>query len=96
MKRAILFATVLTLSGCYHATVNTGLTPSAQRINKGWASGWIAGLVPPSTVQAQQECPNGVASVETQLSFANQLVAWLTGYIYTPMSIEVVCATEDE
>jgi hypothetical protein len=35
---------------------------------------------------------NGVAKVETQLSFVNQLVNLLTLGIYTPMEIRVVCA----
>lgn len=30
--------------------------------------------------------------VETQLSFPNQLVSFLTGGIYTPMTITVTCA----
>jgi hypothetical protein len=30
--------------------------------------------------------------VETQLSFLNQVIAILTGGIYTPMSIKVTCA----
>ena len=48
--------------------------------------------MPPSTVQTASKCPHGAAKIETQLSFVNQLVAWLTVYIYTPMSIEVTCA----
>ena len=79
-------------AGCYHATIDTGLTPSTQTIEKPWASGWILGLVPPSPVATMSKCPGGVAKVETQLSFVNQLVAWLTAYIYTPMSIKVTCA----
>src|SRR5213594_4763801 len=35
---------------CYHATVDTGLKPSAQVVEKSFAAGWIFGLVPPSTV----------------------------------------------
>ena len=89
-----LSATVLLVAalGCYHATVETGLTPSNQTVEKSFASGWIAGLIPPSTVQTASKCPNGAAKIETQLSFVNQLVAWLTAYIYTPMSIKVTCA----
>jgi len=55
-------------------------------------------LLPPQerptgcTVATASKCPNGVAKVETRLSFVNQLVAWLTGYIYTPMSIKATCA----
>jgi len=79
-------------TGCYHATVETGLTPSAEVIEESFASGWIYGLVPPSTVATQAKCKHGVAKVETQLSFVNQLVSIITLYIYTPMNIKVTCA----
>jgi len=49
-------------------------------------------LVPPSTVETQQKCPKGVSKVETQLSFPNMLVSFLTLSIYTPMDIKVTCA----
>ena len=79
-------------NACYHATIDTGVAPSTQTIEKGWASGWIYGLVPPSPVETAQKCRNGVAKVDTQLSFANQLVSFLTLGIYTPMEIKVTCA----
>jgi hypothetical protein len=79
-------------SACYHATIDTGLVPSTQTIEKPWASGWIYGLVPPSPIETAQKCPNGVAKIDTQLSFANQLVDFLTLGIYTPMDIKVTCA----
>src|SRR6266699_794687 len=43
-----LSATVLLVAalGCYHATVETGLTPSNQTVEKSFASGWIAALSP--------------------------------------------------
>ena len=77
---------------CYHATVDTGLKPSAQVVEKSFAAGWIFGLVPPSTVATASQCPHGAAKIETQLSFVNQLVAFLTLDIFTPMSIKVTCA----
>lgn len=80
------------LGGCYHATIETGLPPSPQVIDQGFASGWIYGLVPPKTVTAASKCPSGVAKVETELSFVNQLVSFLTLGIYTPMHIRVTCA----
>lgn len=85
-------ALLVTFAGCYHARVETGLTPSAQVIDRSFAASWIHGLVPPSTVAAGQLCSNGVAVVETQLSFVNQLVGFLTLGIYTPMRIRVTCA----
>lgn len=80
------------LSGCYHATIETGAPASAEVISKSFASGWIYGLVPPATVETATKCPNGVSKVETKLSFLNQLVSGLTLGIYTPMSIKVTCA----
>jgi len=86
----VLVAVVL--SSCYHAVINTGLAPSGQTITNKWATGWLAGLVPPQVVETASQCPNGAARVETQLSFLNQLAAAVTFGIYTPMTIEVQCA----
>ena len=86
------FAASALLPACYHATVETGAAPSATVVEESFASSWVYGLVPPKTVEAASKCPNGVARVETQLSFVNQLVGALTFGIYTPMSIKVTCA----
>ncbi len=97
IRRTLLLAvTSLTFTACYHATVETGLAPGMQTLEDKWATGWIYGLVPPSTVDTMERCPAGVARVETQLSFANQLVSFLTIGIYTPMEIVVTCADNRE
>jgi hypothetical protein len=85
---------LLTLSACYHATIETGLTPSTQTIEDKWADSWIAGLVPPATVETMERCPAGVARVETQQGFLNQVVGFFTLGIYTPMEIVVTCADD--
>lgn len=90
---ALLLAAALFLSGCYHATVVTNATPSSQTIENPWAHSFIAGLIPPSTVETAQRCPNGVARVETRLSFLNMVATLITFNIYSPMSIHVTCAT---
>lgn len=92
-RSVMLVALVVAMSGCYHARITTGLTPSTQVIDKPFATGWIYGLVPPSPVNAAEECTNGVAIVETELSFVNQLVSAITFGIFTPMHIKVTCAT---
>jgi Bor protein len=91
--RGLCAASLIVLGACYHATVETGATPSTVIIDKSFASSWIYGLVPPSTVSTTSKCPNGVAKVETQHTFLNQLVGFLTAGIYTPMQIKVTCAT---
>ncbi len=90
-----LLVAVVVLSGCYHATIETGLPPGTQRLEKPWASSWVYGLVPPETVETSSRCPNGVGRVETQQSFLNGLVGALTLGIYTPMTIVVTCAGPD-
>jgi hypothetical protein len=94
MFRPIVVAVscLIASAGCYHATIETGATPSTETIEQGFASSWVYGLVPPSTVATAAKCTHGVAKVETQLSFVNGLVGVLTLGIYTPMSIKVTCA----
>ena len=90
--RTVAVVTALLLAGCYHATIETGRTPSTVTVEDEWADSWVYGLVPPDTINTAQRCASGVARVETQLSFLNQLVGFLTLGIYTPMSIKVTCA----
>ena len=92
LLKVSLVGLLVAASACYHATVETGLAPSNQVIEKSFASAWINGLVPPSTIGTASKCPHGVAKVETQLSFVNLLVAAITFSIYTPMNIKVTCA----
>lgn len=92
-RTAILVPFLLAASaGCYHATVDTGRPPGGQTIEKPWAHSFIAGLVPPSAVETASRCPNGVARVDTQLSFLNMLANLVTLGIYSPMTITVQCA----
>jgi hypothetical protein len=97
MKRTFaVFALLIASSACYHATINTGLQPSPQTIERPWAHAWLWGLVPPSTVEAMETCATGVARVETQHSVVNQLASFLTWGIYSPISIKVTCATGND
>lgn len=90
---AALLAVLLVTTGCYHAVIETGKSPAPQSVERPWAPSFIGGLVPPPVVETAARCPNGVSRVETQLSFLNMLVGFLTGGIFTPMSIRATCAT---
>ncbi len=94
LRVLFMISWALAMMGCYAASIDTGRPPSTKKIEKKWASCWIYGLVPPATINTAADCPNGVAKVETQLSFLNQLVSGLTFGIYTPMQIVVTCAEE--
>ena len=88
---AVLAAFALT--GCYHAVIETGRPAGSEVITQKWANSFIYGLVPPAMVNTASRCPNGVAKVETQHSFLNGLVAAITWGIYTPIQIDVTCAS---
>jgi hypothetical protein len=92
-----VFAAAVLFGGCYHATVNTGVSPGSTQVTEEWAKSFVYGLVPPPTVDAVAACASaGVARVETQHSFLNGLVAGLTFGIFTPMTITVTCGAEDQ
>jgi len=86
-------ALLVSTAACFHATIDTGLAPSTTVIEKPFASGWLWGLVGPDVVETKAKCgSHGVSKVETQHSFVNMLVSFITFDIYTPISITVTCA----
>jgi Bor protein len=96
MRRAILAcaALLVSASGCYRITVNTGAPPAAaDSIVRPWNNSFVYGLVPPAPVSTADKCTNGVAQVTTQRSFLNGLVGAITWGIYTPLEIRATCAS---
>ncbi|MGI8510036.1 MAG: Bor/Iss family lipoprotein [Gemmatimonadaceae bacterium] len=53
-------------------------------IDKQWAHSFIDGLVPPDVISTASKCPHGVARVETQHSFLNEVAATGTMAAGTP------------
>jgi len=93
IRRASIVVAAVLLSGCYHAVIETGRPAGSDLITNKWAHSFIYGLVPPQVVNTAARCPSGVAKVETQHSFLNGLAAAVTFGIYTPIQIDVTCAT---
>lgn len=93
VSKLIVFAVLLALPACYHATIQTGLPAGTGVVRQDWAAGWLWGLVPPKPVSTLAQCPSGVSKVETQHSFLNMVVQGLTGGIFVPMSIRATCAS---
>src|SRR5690606_41515981 len=77
--------------GCWQYRVRTRKSPVKTFIRRR-AHYLLGGHYPPARAYTGTSCPNGIVRVETKLSALNLLVGWMTGYIYTPMSIEVWCA----
>lgn len=82
----------LALTACYHQVVDTGLPAGTTKIDKPWTATWIFGLVPATPIDVRSQCRNGVAIVDTQMTFLNGLVGVLTLGIYTPLSVSVTCS----
>lgn len=82
-----------TTTACYHAVVDTGRPAAPQVIDRPWAMSFVAGLVPPPIVETASQCPSGVAKVETEHSFLNMLVSFVTFSIVSPMHVRVTCAS---
>jgi hypothetical protein len=83
----------LSSAACFHQVVNTGLPAGTSTVQRPWTSTFIFGLVPAKDINVMKECPNGVAVVETQQSFANGLVGLVTLGIYTPQDVRITCAS---
>jgi hypothetical protein len=94
MSRILIgISLIILLSGCYHARITiSDSRPSVVVLDDPWADAWVYGLVPPDEIDATDKCESGVATVETRLSFLNQLVGGLTLGIYTPMHVRITCA----
>ncbi len=92
LSALVAAASVFALAGCYHAVIDTGRAPAGEPNVTPWAHGFIFGLVPPSITETVKKCPSGVAKVETQQSFVNGLASFVTGGLYSPMTISYTCA----
>ncbi|HEX6316537.1 MAG TPA: Bor family protein [Gemmatimonadaceae bacterium] len=90
---SIAVAFGLVLSGCFHQVVQTGRTPGPTVVKKPWTATWLWGIVPAKPIDVTQDCPGGIATVETKQTFMNGLVGALTIGIFTPRDVTVTCAT---
>lgn len=83
MRRLLAWlATATLLAGCYRLSVTYGPQPaaaSATVVEFPWQHSWVFGLVPPPEINVGQQCPAGVARVQTGVSFLNGLASALVG-----------------
>lgn len=95
MSRRYPFLLALILlagTACFHQTVRSGLTPGTTVVEDEFVATWLWGIVPAEPIDVRQQCPSGVAIVETQQSFMNGLVSVFTLGIYSPQRLRVTCA----
>jgi len=95
-KSLLLAVASVALTACYHVSVvynppGPAQASSGATVDKPWSHGFVYGLVPPAEVNTKEQCPRGVAKVETEMSFVNGLAAALTWQLYTPQHVTVTC-----
>jgi hypothetical protein len=95
MKTLMIMLTVaLTTSACATHNIHyknptvaqAGETKSAKQ------SFFLWGLVGGKEIDLQQLCPSGVAGIDSKSSGGDAVMTWLTGGLYSPMSVDVHCA----
>lgn len=94
MRRFIALAALMMASstGCYKNTYTTG-QPVGGSTHTVKASFFIAGLVGDATVDLDQLCPGGVAWFQNRMDPVDAILNVVTCSIYSPLTIEVRCAS---
>ena len=93
VKGVCLAAAAIMLSGCFHQVVQTGLPAGTTVVDKEFVATWLWGIIPATDLDVRQQCPSGVATIETETSFMNGLVGAITLGIYTPQHVKVTCSS---
>ena len=96
MKQALLLCTLLAalaaLSGCYKTNFIHGDRPITAPLSVS-QSFYLFGLIGPDMpTRADRLCPAGVARIQTQASFVDSLISFVTLGIYSPRTVQVFCA----
>ncbi len=83
----------LALAGCFHVRYVTDVAPAPSASSERWHHDFVFGLVEASDpVPLDAICPAGYAVVESEMTFVNGLVQLVTGALYDPQSVTVICS----
>jgi hypothetical protein len=96
MKRVILMAALLALTGCFKTHVRSG-SPAGQtpiEYDNRWHNGLIYGIAELSgPYDLQKVCPQGWSEIYTETDFLAGFVSAITLQIYTPQRVTIRCAS---
>lgn len=104
MRRAVLLLAAIALSGCYTIRYERrGVPPEPGAPREVWNHAALGGAVPASRpVDLARACPDGIASVENEVTAGNALGQLLTSFgallllhapAWEPTTVRVVCAS---
>ncbi|HEY9229232.1 MAG TPA: hypothetical protein VIP11_21450 [Gemmatimonadaceae bacterium] len=89
---AVLAFLAVSSMACYRQVVTTGRPAGAKVIDEPWLNSWFWGLVAPAPVDTRAECPSGVATVVTEVSWQNGIATLVTLGVYAPQHVTITCA----
>lgn len=91
----VVLGLALAATGCATHTINykNPTAPAGGPTQTAKQSFFLWGLVGGSEVNLDQMCPSGVSQIQSKTSVGDQIFTILTGGIYSPMSVNVSCAT---
>jgi hypothetical protein len=98
LRNLVLLAVLASLSGCYTTTLRSGKPSNTARIDLDhrWHHGVIWGIAELSgPYNLKQLCPNGWGEIQTETSFVNGLLHFLTSGVYAPQTVTVRCSGEE-
>lgn len=93
MRQVALLA-ALALAGCA-STIHSGRAPGrpAPYYDGRWRHSLLFGTIPlDRDVDVRRECPAGWSEVHTAVTVPAALMMLVTGFMYTPTTLTLVCA----
>jgi len=94
MRRPLLLALLALAAGCFHVNYVTNRPPASTPAYEAWHTDVVWGLVEVSDpVDVATVCPNGYARIESQLTFVQGLLQYITLGIYNPQSVTITCTS---
>lgn len=92
--RGLALGAALALSACATHRINYSNPAAAPggAAKEYKQSFFLWGLAGGNEVNLGSECPDGVAKITSMSSAGDSILHWLTGGLYSPMSVQVQCA----
>ena len=96
MRRAIaLLASVISITSAAQSQDSTSMSARVTAA-KNWATTFVYGVVPAAVAEAAAQCRDGLAKVHRGQTPANTLVTIVTLGMFSPITIQVMCASASD
>ena len=92
MNKVWMILGLVVLMGCGKTSYVTGKPPQAS-VSYVKGTYFLAGLIGQTDVNLGELCPNGVSKFQNQKSPSDGIMTCLTCGFYSPITIEITCAS---